>query len=117
MLVTGPNAIITVAVSSSLAAAIDIGDGGLVAIQMPSAWTAASVTFQASAHLNGTYNDVYDITGTELSITGAAASRYIPLNASTFGGMRYIKIRSGTTGTPVVQTANRTIRTLVRRLS
>ena len=116
MLVTGPNAIITVAVDSSVAAAIDVGDGGLVAIQMPSAWTAASLTFQASADLNGTYYDVYDITGTELAIT-TAASRYVALNASTFAGLRYIKIRSGTTGTPVVQGANRTIRTLVRKLS
>jgi hypothetical protein len=117
MLVAGPNAVI--ALSGNLSGAIDLGDGGLVALQMPSGWDTGGLSFQASSDLGGTYADVYTSTSlgvsTELTI-GAAASEYIALNASVFAGMRYIKIRSGTTGSPVTQTAARTIKTMVRRL-
>lgn len=117
MLVAGQNAVI--ALNGNLSSAIDIGDGGLVAIQMPSSWDAAGLSFQASSDPAGTYADVYTSTtagvSTELTI-GAAASEYIALNASVFAGLRYIKIRSGTTGSPVTQTAARTLKTMVRLL-
>jgi hypothetical protein len=117
MLVAGPN--VTIAISGTLSAAIDVGEGGLVAIQMPSGWDAAALTFKASNDLGGTYADVFDgSTGLVLTVasTAAAASQYIVLNAGTFAGIRYLKIQSGTTGSPVTQTAARTLKTMVRRL-
>lgn len=85
-----------------------IGDGRLVAIQMPAAWTAANLTFQGSMD-GATYCDMYDNSGTEVNIP-AGASQYIlipDLKAA------WIKVRSGTTGTPVNQGADRVIQLYV----
>jgi|SRR6185369_11103947 len=100
----------------SLSAAIDIDCDGLCALIMPSAWTVANLTFQASESLAGVYNNVYDSSGTELQIT-AAASRHITLNPLNFAGMRFIKVRSGTSGAAVNQAADRIIVPLARMLS
>jgi hypothetical protein len=95
--------------SNSITSEIDLGKGGkLQGIYMPAAWTAANLTLQASDSSGGTFRDVYDDAGTEEVIT-AAASRYISLYPDVFAGVRYIKIRSGTTSTPVNQGAARTL--------
>jgi len=84
----------------------------LFAIVMPSSWTAANLTFQAS--IDGTtYNNLYDYNGSEVTVT-AAASRYIVLDPLTFAGVAGVKIRSGTSGTPVNQGADRTLTLVVR---
>lgn len=82
-------------------------------IIMPSAWTAANLTFKGAAGTQdgvtaGTYQDVYDADGTELNVT-AAASRHIVVSPSAFAGIQYLQVRSGTTGTPVNQGAARTL--------
>lgn len=97
----------------SLSTAVNIDPYRLVGIAMPATWTAANLTFQAS-HDNGTtYNNLYDDLGTEMTVT-AAASRYITLDPAVFAGINYLKVRSGTSGTPVNQGGDRTI-TLVTR--
>jgi hypothetical protein len=73
---------------------------------MPAAWTAASLTFQGSAD-GTTYGDLYDA-GTEMS-TAAGASRVIHLDWTKFVGLRFLKIRSGTTGVPVNQGGDRVL--------
>ena len=83
-------------------------------IVMPAAWTTANLTFQVSED-GSTYNDLYDQDGTEITIT-AAASRFIVLNTDNFWGFHYLKVRSGTTGTPINQGAARTITLLTRAL-
>jgi len=109
----------TIANGASLSGAIDMnrirssaeGVGGhgihLAAIQMPSAWTAANITFQGSVD-GSTYYDLYDMYGTEILVT-AAASRMIALDLTMFAGINFVKIRSGTTATPVNQGADRAI--------
>lgn len=109
----------TIANGASLSGAIDMnrirssaeGMGGhgihLAAIQMPSAWTAANITFQGSVD-GSTYYDLYDQYGTEILVT-AAASRVILLDLSMFAGINFVKLRSGTTGTAVNQAADRAI--------
>lgn len=97
----------TILNSASLSSAIGIGDLTLLCLQMPSAWTAANLTFQAS--LDGaTYANVYGDDGTEYTVT-ADASRVIYLDPSKFAGMTHVKIRSGTSGAPVSQGGNREI--------
>jgi hypothetical protein len=95
--------------SNQITSEIDLGKGGkLQGIYMPAAWTTAAITLQASDASGGTFRDVYDNAGTEESIT-AAASQYISLYPDTFAGVRFIKIRSGTSATPVTQAAARTL--------
>jgi hypothetical protein len=100
---------VTIAASAALSAIAEIGDNRIAAIVMPATWTTANLTFQAS--IDGTdFFDVYDEAGAEYSVT-AGASRYIGLDAGALelSAINYIKVRSGTTGSPVNQGAAREI--------
>lgn len=101
----------SIANAASLSSAIDLGNAKLVGIQMPAAWTAASLTFQGSWD-GVTYADIYD-NATERTYT-VAASRFLALNVGDWVGIRYIKVRSGTSGTPVNQGAARSITLLAQ---
>lgn len=97
----------TIANGESLSNAIDVDGSAVVGIVMPAAWTAANLTLQMS-HDDTTYNNVYDEVGAEKTIT-ASTSRYIVLNPADFIGANSVKLRSGTSGTPVNQGAARSI--------
>ena len=110
----GPSAVISN--GASLSAAIDLKEGELQALSMPASWTAANLTFQSSNDGGTTWQNVYDKSGTEVTVT-AAADRYIVLDDAVvelLRGIRNLKIRSGTSGAAVNQGADRTIVTMVR---
>lgn len=102
-------------ISSTLSDVVDLEGDTFVAIKMPSTWTAANLTFQACDTPGGTFADVYDDAGAEVTVV-AAASRVIVVDflARCLAPLRYIKVRSGTTGTPVTQAASRTLTLLVK---
>ncbi|MGV8131611.1 MAG: hypothetical protein ACP5N7_05935 [Candidatus Pacearchaeota archaeon] len=91
---------------------IDLADDRLIAIIIPSTWTTANLTFLASLG-NGVWYNIYTYDGTELTYT-AAASRWLIVKPIDFAGIRYLKIRSGTSGTPVLQADDRDV-SLVKR--
>ena len=94
------------------ATGFDVGAGAFVTgILMPAAWTAASLSFQVSID-SANFYDLYDTFGSEV-VVATAASRVITVPATLMLGFRYIKVRSGTTGTPVYQGADRTITLIV----
>ena len=97
---------VTISSGSSLSSAVDLGGRKLVAIVMPSAWTAASLTFQASVD-GVTYYDVYD--GSTERTVAVAASYYSMLAIGDYVGVRYLKVRSGTAASGVNQGADRTL--------
>lgn len=94
---------------TSLSGAINLKTGRMFGIVMPAGWDAAVMTFQVSYDAGTTYNNLYDSTGTEVSYTVAAARFVLMTNSFDWLGTQYLKIRSGTSGTPVNQTADRTI--------
>lgn len=107
--VTNPAPVI--ANGASLSGLFYVGDGRLVGVQMPAAWTAASLSFQTSQ--DGTnFFDLYDNAGNEVVVT-ASASRQIVLDG--FDSGIWMKVRSGTSGTPVNQGAARTLTMTVRK--
>lgn len=98
-------AAVTIAASASLSDAADLLGYDLVAIHFPAAWTAASITFQGSED-GITYGNIYDSAGTEVAYAGAAADRVVLVNTAHLGQFpRFVKVRSGTAGVPVVQVA------------
>ena len=107
MIHTG-NQTATIANGASLSGAIDLQNARLFALHMPADWTAANLTFSVSS--NGTtYNDLYDSDGTEVTVT-AAEDRYIVItNPSRWLGIRWLMVRSGTSGAAVNQGAERLI--------
>ena len=96
-----------IANGASESSAIQLNGAAIVGLNMPAAWTAANVTLLGSTD-NATYNPIYDTAGIEATIT-ASSARYIPLNPVSYYGIKWLKLRSGTAGTPVNQGAARTI--------
>lgn len=87
---------------------LDMHDRVITTIIVPSVWTAANITLLASSTQTGTFSPVYDAAGTELTIS-AAASRVVVIAPDATRGLKWVKLRSGTTGTPVNQGAARTL--------
>lgn len=106
---------VTIAINTAISDAIDLKGLVLVGISMPADWTAANLTFQAAGP-DGTYWNLYDAAGTEVSVT-AAEDRFIAINPAAWEGVNRLKVRSGTSGTPVNQAAARTINLIVKPLA
>ena len=111
---------LSIAVGDSLSGYIDLGDATLEAIIIPSTWTAAatSMTFRAAHEEDGDYYDVYEADGDELTFT-VAGNRAVLTTSTTLAdhalrGFRFLKIRSGTSATPVTQNNLTELRLLLR---
>lgn len=102
---------VTIANSGNLSGAGDLGTGRLVGIITPSTWTSAAITFSASPD-GSNYYDLYD-DATERTIASGSiptsASRFFALSLSDWLGIRSLKIRSGTSGSPVSQGGARSV--------
>lgn len=93
--------------TQALSAPVWIGNAALTAIRMPAAWDAAALTFQCAVNpVNGPWLNLHDQAGAEISFA-AAANRHIALTHNPLRGLLWVRVRSGTTGTPVTQSANR----------
>ena len=105
-----------ITLGDNISGEIDLGYGKYISVVMPDAWDAADLTFQASDAEGGIYQDVYDDLGSIVLIPADAGQVIsITINALTFAGLRFIKIRSGTTAVPIVQTASRTFKIICQR--
>lgn len=105
--------LVTIPAGQSVSEEIDVSDSVIVGIVMPDTWTAANITFLAAARddQNGapaTFVPIHDAAGTELSVT-TAANRMVSIAPDATRPARRIKLRSGTTATPVNQLAARTL--------
>ena len=97
----------TITSGESISDDIDLGTGVVSMIVYPTDWTTATSTFQIS--YDGTnWADLYDDAGVEIEI-GAEAAVAIRLNLSDWLGIKYLRIRSGTSATAVAQGDDRSI--------
>ena len=103
---------VTVANGTSLSASVDLRFAAVAGIYMSAAWTSAFLTFQASSD-GLTFSDIFNNDGTEYKLT-VAAGQFVPFVPLELPGVRFLKIRSGVTGTAVNQGADRLL-TLVTR--
>jgi len=102
---------VTIAAGASLSGAVNLAACTpirIIAGAAASGWTTANLTFQVS-HDGATYGNFRDQYGTEISATVVTAGDVIQLDGGTFTSMRYIKVRSGTTGTPVNQASDQVV--------
>jgi len=107
---------ITIASGASLSSAAHIG-GALTKIIMPATWTAANLTFQWAGYDGLTFQNLVDVLGAALSVTepsGGFASVTVHLKPAEWLVLGQLKVRSGTSGTPVNQAAARTIQLVYR---
>lgn len=117
---------VTIANGGSLSNALALGGAVPCALVLPAAWTAANITFSGSVDgvVFGSIFDgdagaeaEYKVTTTYTAASGSGENRAIPINPDRFQGYNYIKVRSGTQGTPVNQGAARTIQMGLRDFS
>lgn len=98
------------ATARAITSEIDLAGYFLTGIGMPSGWTAANLTFKSAPATGGTFQNVYDDAGTEITVTAAASENLSLLTATKLlNAYRYVKIRSGTGATPVTQEVARTL--------
>lgn len=105
---------VTIADSSSLSGATDLGYATFCGFITPSGWTTAAVSFAAATSLAGTYYPVLSASGAEITTGSVAASKWVALDPADFAGIRWLKIQSGTSAVPVNQSGGDII-TLVLR--
>jgi len=110
---------VTIANGTSLSAAVNLGAQKLRGIAMPAAWTAAALSFQVSVD-GSTFIELTDprpsgVAYAAASGMAAAASQYLTIDPVLFEGVAVLKVRSGVSGTPVNQGADRVL-TLSTRL-
>lgn len=107
----------TIANGTAVTGTINAPGLHLIGIGMPAGWDTANITFQAVTD-GGTAQNLYDSTGSEVTITSPAASRNIAVPPLTLGrAWTGIVVRSGTSATPVNQTAQRVLTLVFGRYS
>lgn len=105
---------VTIANGTALSGEVFVDASRIVGIQMPAGWDAANITLQASLRGSGnpvvrTFGEVVDTAGAEIVLaTAPAANEYVALpDTMALLGLGVVKVRSGTVGVPVNQTAER----------
>lgn len=106
---------VTIANNASLSGATYIGYGRLVGIIIGSDWDAADITLQGS--IDGTnFTNLYEPSSdTEYTIQ-AGASRFIALPVP-IQSVPWVKLRSGTSGSPVNQSPATTLTLVVEKVA
>lgn len=102
---------VVIANGASLSGAAEIGAGTLIGIQLPTIDNAA-LSFQGSAD-GVTYVEALDASSAAVSVAASTGARYIKAPAD-LAGIPFLKVRSGTSGSPVNQGAARTITLVVK---
>lgn len=102
----------TIASGTSLSGAAALGAKTLVGIAMPAGWDAADLTFQVSADGGTTWLEMQS--GSAAIDLKAAAGQYVAVDPALWRGVNMVKVRSGTSGAAVNQTADRVLSLIVR---
>jgi hypothetical protein len=112
--------------NSALTGGIDLGSSSLIAIEFPTSWPAGAtqVTFQAkskntldagddaSAEDAENWRNVYDSAGNELVVT--CGQNRVVTDIPELAPLRYIRMRSGTSATPVNVNPTQVIKFIVK---
>ena len=96
--------IATISSGQSLSPEIDIGAYTLVGIVVPTGWTPANLTFQMTPDGGVTWVEHYNSAGLNTIYVGAAG-QYLAIDPTLWRGVNALKVRSGTAGSPVIQTS------------
>lgn len=107
----------TIAINTSVSGALDMDKNSLLGFIMPSAWTTAGITIEVSTD-NSNWFPALDAYGSTVGyIASPVVSNAYAVDVQSLLPWRYIRFRSGTTASPVVQTAARTIPIVKRVLA
>jgi hypothetical protein len=102
---------VTIVSGQSLSGAAALGAGVLAGIVLP-VFTSAALSFQVSED-GVTYREAFDSANVAIAVTASTGDRYI-LAPAALQGAPFLKVRSGTSGAPVNQAADRVISLIVK---
>lgn len=92
----------------SLSDNVDMGSYRLVGLSIPGTFEPTTVSFMASFD-GSTWMPIFDATGTEVTAT-VSTNRRVVLNPANFYGVKWVRVRGGTSGSPTTVAADRTVR-------
>lgn len=113
---------VTIADTASLSGAVDVRQCVVVGLALPSTWTSADITFAnsvtaAGGDAVGTYNPVLIPAGTEYTLEGSGlTSKFYSIPPADLAGLSFVKVRSGTSASPVAQSGAQSIVLVVRNV-
>lgn len=96
----------TIDATASLSGGVALASAFPVGLMVPSTWTPATITFQGSIDGGATYFNLRTSGGSEVMVNVTTAGDLYTLNPLDFASLTHLKARSGTSATPVNQTAN-----------
>lgn len=102
-----------IASGAALSGALNLGGLRLVGLAVPATVTGSTLTFQVSVDGGTTWVNMFDKGGNEIAIA-IGASRLVVLDPADFAGVQWLKVRSGTSGTPVNQGQDTTFQLVLR---
>ncbi|MBL8231028.1 MAG: hypothetical protein JNL98_21230 [Bryobacterales bacterium] len=102
----------TIAAGQSLSGAVDLAGLPIVGLYMPAVWDTAEMTFQAS-YDGSNWHEVDNITRDPWRIE-PDAGKFYPVVRLELEGIRFMRIRSGKASVPIAQSAERTIRLVLK---
>jgi len=111
--------------NEAISGVVDLGDHELFAIETPDDFTGTTLTFQSKPTIVDDnqageqiqdWDDVHTDNGTELSITvaGGRVTTLVGDKRDAVAALRYIRVRSGTSATPVAVNPSANIRFIVK---
>lgn len=109
---------VTIANGESVSSTIDTLRSTVIGLIFPAAWTTAALTIEVSAD-NATWIGLaYDNAGYQCNcIASPAVSSAYSISLDGMLPYRYIRLRSGTTATPVNQGGDRAITVITRPMA
>ena len=109
--------VLTINNGASVSNTLDLTETNLLGFITPAAWTTAALTLEVSPD-GVTFYPAYDYTGSQTGYFSApAVSAGYAVDLSSLMPWRYVRLRSGTSATPVTQAAARTFIAITRALA
>lgn len=110
--------VLTIPASGSVSPAIDLTSTCLLGFLAPAAWDTAALTLEVSNDGTTWASALYDSLGTPAGTwSGVVVNAAYAVDVLTMFPFKFVRVRSGTTATPVNQTANRNFTMLTRPLA
>jgi hypothetical protein len=103
-----------IASGQSLSGQVNIGSWVLCGIVVPSTWTTASISLQASPDGGTTWAELYDTGGNPIGANSVSGGAYVALSPTALRGVQSVKVRSGSAASPVNQTSSVTMQLVGR---
>jgi hypothetical protein len=104
-----------IAAGQSLSSQVNLGEQTLVGVFVPSGWTSANMTFEASPDGGTTWGNLFSYLGAEVVFV-SIAGQFLAVDPTLWKGVYSLKVRSGTSASPVNQASAVSVTLAIKNL-